>query len=418
MSVLKIQKFVMVFAALAFVGAMPLGLAGQSIVEGPLDKKKVDQKWKRAAWEFDKAWSSVTDEEEAKAWGIAVDEAFKTKKLDQIKKFIDFKPMHGRCVAGITNESFKNGFSQGIVTGTDNLLKQLAGSGGSYVFRGVKNTNFGACALMRMLDANGGCNYHLWRLQKNAAGDVQGIDMYIFLSGETFADTMRRITLLSVPKDDRTFFQKLSGVEQSIAKHQQQMLKLFQATQAGDFEAILAAYDALPNKLKSEKSFMVMRMTAAMQADEAVYLETLEAFQKQYPGDVSAALMGLDLYFIKKQFPKMYDSLDVLTESVGEDAHLEMLRAIALNEEGKLQDAVKVIKHALTLEPKMEKANWTYVELELAQKDFPAVTNALKQIVQRFGYTEFAMEGNEAYAEYIKTPEHEKFQAYLKTVRK
>ena len=114
----------------------------------------------------------------------------------------------------------------------------------------------------------------------------------------------------------------------------------------------------------------------------------------------------------------MYAALDTLEESVGEAAHLEMLRAIGLNEEGKIEKARSVIKHALTLEPKMEKANWTQVEFALGQKDFSGVTTALKQIVERFGYTEFAMEGNEAYADYIKDAEYEKFQAYLSSLKK
>jgi len=384
----------------------------------PRTARQVEKQWERASWEFGNNWKAVSDPAEAKAWGDAVEAAFKSKDLRQVKQFVDFSAMHKRCVQGVTNEAFKEGFSVGIVTGTDNLLQQLAANEGSYVFRGVKNTEFGPCALMRMLDAGGGCNYHLWRLQKNSQGKVQGVDMYILLSGETFADTMRRITLLSVPKDDRTFFQKLSGAEQAIAKHQTQMLAMIQATQSGDSKAVLTAYDELPNKLKTEKSFMIMRMSAAMQVDEALYIETLEDYQKEYPGDASSALMGLDLFFLKKDYPKMYGALDVIEEVVGKDAHLGMLRAIALRDEGDLAKARKAIEVAVTAEPAMEAANWTLVELALEQKDFPAVTKSLKDIVTRFGYTEFAMKGNEAYVDYVKDPEYGKFQAYLKSLKK
>lgn len=387
-------------------------------VESALAQKpgpdQVNQQWTKAGWEFDRGWKPVTDLEQARQWAKAVEKAMKGRDMKTIRSLLDFEPVLKRCAAGITNDAFRKGFIRGVRTGTDQLLAQLSSEKGSYIFRGVRNSEYGAGAIMRMLDGNGGCNYHLWRLQENDQGQVVGVDMYVYLSGESFGDTIRRLTLLSVPKDDRTFFQRLSGTESEITKNQAQMLKIVQGMQQQNFKMTLDGYNQLPPKLKKEKAFMVMRIMAALQVDEDLYVEALDDFQKVFPGDASADLAGIDLFFLKKEFDKMHEAIDRLENAVGRDGHLTMLRGLGYSQEGKMEAAEKALTEAIAIEPGLEGPYWSLVEFGLTNKKFAKVTGTLKKLSQQFGYNQFDLASNQVYAEYLKSAEYQQFKEYLK----
>lgn len=402
--------------AFVFAFSQPNLFAQSTSAEKPRSADEVDRQWKKAGWKFDAGWKPVTNPAVAKVWGVGIEKAMTNGDMTAIKKFIDFDPVLEHCVAGISDEDFRRGFLIGVTQGTEKLLIRLSSKEGSYRYRGVRNTEYGACALLRMLDGNGGCNYHLWRLQKNKRGEVRGVDMYIFLSGESFGDTVRRMTLLSVPKDDRSFLQKLTGTEQTMSKHQGQMMQIMQATQQQNFKSVLTGYDKLPANLKNEKAFMVIRMMAAMQVDDAEYVKALDDFQKQYPGDASADLAGIDLFFLKKQYGKMHEAINRLEKAVGKDAHLGMLRAIGFSQEGKLTEAQSALEEAISIEPGLEGPHWTMVEVCLSNKDFAKVNDTLKKLVTQFGYNEFDFSVSEIYAEYLKSEQYKQFTEFLKTL--
>ena len=409
--------FVSLFIGLS-LGIVSHEVSGQTVA--PQSEKSADEvsrQWKRAGFKFDKGWKPVTDLKVAKAWGEKLDKTIKTRDMGEISKLIDFSPVIEQCVVGITDEAFRKGFLVGINSGTKNVLSQFADENSSYLFRGVRNDEFGACALMRLIDANGACNYHLWRLQQNENNDVVGIDMYVFVSGESFGETMRRITLLSVPKDDRSFFQKLTGTEKTLTKSQGEMLKILEGTQKKDYALILESYAKLPAKLKKVKSIMLMRMMAAMQGDEDEYVKALEDYKKQHPNDVSADLAGIDLYFLKKQYKEMQESIDRLEKAVGEDGHLGMLRGVGYTQEGKFDKAKQSLEKAISIEPELESPYWTLVQLGLTQKDFTLVTETLKKLVDKFGYSEFGFAENDLYAEYVKSDQYKEFDEFLKTAQ-
>lgn len=412
------RAILIVFSVLLVSGILQRDVSGQSqAVQERATPDQVERNWKKSNFKFDVGWNPVTDPETAKSWGMELEKTMKSGDLNAVSKLIDFDPVMMRCVAGVTNEEFRKGFLIGVKQGTGNLLNQLAHENTSYVFRGVRNNEFGACALMRMLDVNGGCNYHIWHLQKNSHGNVVGVDLYVFLSGETFGNTVRRLTLLSVPQDDRSFFQKLTGTEKTISKNQVQMMKIIQGSQQKQFQAVLNAYDQLPSNLKKEKALMVMRILSAFHVDEAAYVKALEEFQTEHPGDASADLAGIDLYFLKKEYDKMDRSLKRLESAVGADGHLSMLRAVAFSQQGKLPEARKELQSAISIEPQLEQPHWTLVEISLAEKNFDLVNDTLKKLANKFGYNEFDFSGNELYAEYVKSEQHHQFREFLKTIK-
>lgn len=389
------------------------GSSQESPVAPGQSENALKQVWEQVGWEFEEGWKPVTDSEAVQKWASAFVQAIKDQNRDKLSELVEFEPLFRRCVSKIANEKFRIGFSSGAKNGGRQLLERLADPAGSYRFLGVHNSEFGPAAMMRMLDANGGCNYHLWRFQHDPLGDIKGVDIYIFLSGESFADTLQRMAMITAPQGKQGFLAKLTGKETVLAKHQGDLINLIHATQIQDFEGALDHYDRLPQQLQTEKAIMLMRILAAMRVTDAEYLLALKDYRKQFPDDASADLASIDYYFLNQQFQQMHEALSRLEKSVGRDAHLLLLHSVAFSGESKFDLARKSTEEAINLEPELESPYWTQVEICLRQQDYDAVNQTLILLTQRFGYREFDFAIEPIYDEYVKTPQHKAFLKYL-----
>jgi hypothetical protein len=396
------------------VFALEAGPAQGQTIANAKPLSEISDYWKKSGWEFEKGWNAVDDVKAVEVWGKKFEQAIASGNIQSPLKMVDFDSSARRSSAGVSSKQFAAGLQRGMQDGLKNIFKQFQTEGTSYAYRGVKQTEFGPAVLMRLLDAGGGCNYHLWQMGRRPDGTLVAIDLYIFITGESFSDTMRRIAIISTPKDDRSFLQRLVGVEKEMANNQRAILELMQAAQKQDFQGILDSHKKLPEKIQNEKFFLIAKMGAASKIDDKEYFASLKALQKHYPNDASANLANIDLFFLQKKYDEMHTCINNLEKTVGKDAHLNMLRAVGFLAQEDASSAMKSIDESLAIEPNLETPYWTRIQIAIQQNNFDEVNVTLKQLVTRFGYNEFAFAGNELYKDYIKSEQHTSFQKFLK----
>jgi hypothetical protein len=191
------------------------------------------------------------------------------------------------ALKGMTNALPQAGVSQQILRSTK--------GGGSYKLLRIRAVDGRLRPLFRLIGSDGGLNYHEYILGRHKDGKVVAEDVYIYLSGEQFSQTMRRVIIPAVATH------QAAGGPGKIASEEVSSLKtcstVSKAMMAGDFKSAVAAYRTLPKKFQEQKPILLVYMQATwhLGADgEADYLASLERFRQLYPDDAAIDLISLD----------------------------------------------------------------------------------------------------------------------------
>src|SRR5690606_14929706 len=130
-------------------------------------------------------------------------------------------------------------------------------------------------------------------------GEVQAVDLYIYISGELFSETLRRFAL--------PLAQMQQNSEAKNAEHLadleriQEMRQLFQS---GRFREVLSSYDKLPEYQKREKVMLLMRQQAAVNVSDAELSRAIEDFRTYHADDPSVMFLSIDYFLVKQEYEK------------------------------------------------------------------------------------------------------------------
>ena len=370
--------------------------------------------WTKKGFKIDSGWKPVTSDESASEFGNAFEAAIKSKNAQQSASLLYMKPLYDRAVDGVSLAAFKKGFAGAWRQATDQLIANMSVEGSQIKFVGVRESPAGPGALMRVLNADGSCVYQLWYLVTDNEGKPRALDAFIFFAGENLSETVRRLALLSVPRDDRTFVEKLTGKELEFSKNQETLLKLLEANSKKDFDGVLAAYNQLPASLQKEKFTMMLKVAATMQmSNDELYVKALEEYQEVFPNDASIDLVSLDLNFLKRRFDKVHESMTRLEQTIGVDGHLRTLRASAYYEEGKIEEAIKYAEKAIAIQEDLDTPHFLLTALYSQQGKFDEAVKVLRKLVTDFEYIEFD-HSDPVFAELLKSKEYAEFERFRK----
>ena len=376
-------------------------------------QEEVAQAWKAAGFELPAGWKPVTDAAAVEAWGNAVSTAAREGDTAALLKSIDFTISYRKAVSGSDNEAIKRTFVAGGTDGTANLLKIYCDPEASFVFRRIESTEFGPCALIRLITPQGAFNFQSWRLLESEQGETIGVDFYSYLGAEALSETAERMFILAVPHEDRSFLQRLFAKNDWKQSDGDQLINLFEAFQRGDNEAMVACYKSMSAEMKDEKFALIVASMAALQVDEELYVRLLEKFRKKFPAEVAADMASIDVYFLKKEFDQMHETIDRIEKVVGEDAHLQLIRAGGYITSKEPEKTIKALRKAIEIEPFYESPYWTLLQTAVTEKKYELATETLKALVINFGYGEFDFDADETYTQYVGSPEFKEFQAFL-----
>ncbi|MGC1471250.1 MAG: hypothetical protein WA775_01550 [Psychroserpens sp.] len=174
--------------------------------------------------------------------------------------------------------------------------------------------------LFRLYSLETGMNYHDYRISKGV-DKLQFCDMYVYLSGEHFSNTIGRMMGYTLP-DDKLTDQDLT-LDNSESKA---LLKAILLNKDAEYEKSYAILDGLKSKLSEEKFILIFKSLVASQIDETKYLKSLEDLIRQFPNDQTIALNEIDYHIYKEDYFEAIQTINALQNET-EDDFLNYLKA-------------------------------------------------------------------------------------------
>jgi len=301
---------------------------------------------------------------------------------------------------------FMQGFGKGFKVGGQ-ITRELGTASGFKLLK-LKPDGPNFLAVFRFYNRDGGLNYHEYLIAPGAAGP-RVLDFYVYITGEWFSETIRRLVLpaiLAAKSRDNL----LNAEDRDFETNLKAMQTITSAIQAGDFELALQRHAQLPETVRKEKVAMLQRITAAEKVGEKEYQEALEAFEKDCPGDPALDLVSLDANINRKQWAAAHQCLDRLAARAGPDAYLDFLHANVHLLEEKYPAALAAAVKAIEAEPALQDPYLTLITVTLKQQDHPATAKALARFEKQFGRIELDLEKEAAYAGFVKSPDFTAWQ--------
>lgn len=331
--------------------------------------------------------------------------------------------MVDRALQGLSSPENPNEFIEGIRAAGSHSKAQLPNTlgaqvkqGGSYKFLRIRSGPEGKRLLFRLLGTNGGVNYHEIMLG-HQEGKVVGTDIYIYMSGETMPETIRRMAILGATKGDSDLGKRLRATEKGFSTYTLDSMAMISALQEQRFEDCLTAYKRLSPTAQKEKAFMLLRVLAAQKINEKEQVAAIDAFRKTFPTDACVDLIAIDSFFLKQDFAGARECIERVDKAVGGDPYLHVLRANSYLNEAKFDDADREARVALDGDASLTSALWVLVSISLNKREFADTAKLLGKLERehRLDLTNLAMDA--AYAEFVKSPEYEKWQSEKSSTR-
>ncbi len=303
----------------------------------------------------------VTDAE-ARQFSDRLLTALRTGNTATLNTLLDMDALSSTATAGMgLSDKDRNDFLGGMrdslnqSTGfSGQLIASVAGGGSSDLLR-IVEVDGRKRARIRMIHPNNtGVGYVDFVLGHNAAGQALAQDMYLFYSGELFSLTLHRLAVQGFASQNRSFLDRLKGVDNDFAKHLTDLHTITQDLASGNASAGIQVYNGLPDTLKADKMMKLIHIRLAQKMGDAEYERALGDFRASFPNDSASALLSVDYYLLKKQYSKALSALDVLDKALGGDPYLDVQRTGVygyMQDRSKAQAAIKRAVSAMPDDP-------------------------------------------------------------------
>jgi tetratricopeptide (TPR) repeat protein len=194
-----------------------------------------------------------------------------------------------------------------------------------------------------------------------------------------------------------------------MAEGLENVKRMSDLTQQGQFEEALKLAAKMPDDLKKQKIVLVVRGVAASNVGESEFLAVIDDFRKHYPDDAALDLMSIDYFLNQKKHDKALTSIDRVDEAVGGDAYLDVMRAGIYAEMGDFDEALKTARRATEREEDLADAQWSIVTISLKKKDYDLTAETLNTLTKKFGIGLPDLATVEEYAGFVQSPQYKKW---------
>ena len=304
-------------------------------------------------------------------------------------------------------------FQSAIPTINRRILAELERQNGKAVFLRVHEFDGMRGPLIRK-SLGDGYNYVLLlpvRTARTERGARIG-DMYYATSGELLSASIGiAAKLMTSPSE--TFLGKLFGaneVDRELASRFQEVGRLREQNKLREAFDLL---DQLQGNTRNHRLIVMNTIQLASQLDDDLYREELRRLAKHHKDDPRAAFTLLDHYFYENDLDSAMSIIDLMEQSYGEDAVLNIMRANVESARNRNDTALGFANTAVRLEPGNEDAQWTLLTLLVESEMFVESVQVLQLLESEFGYI-FARENFEAEALYTDFVKSEEFAKWIK----
>jgi tetratricopeptide (TPR) repeat protein len=325
-----------------------------------------------------------------------------------MNRMIDWELLLNTATANVdVPEKSRQEFIQGALQSitSNSYAQQVAKAimeGGALSLIRIHDVDGEKRALFRMTHPDTGLNYHDFVLAKVDGENVRAVDIYVFVSSEKMSATMRRLYLTAAAGLNRSLIEKLRGVENDFVKHSEKFQSMSQNLQNGNHQAVINLYDSLPASLKKEKVTMLMRLQAASNLGDDLYIQTINDFRQAHPNDPTLDLISTDRYILAEEFDEALGCIDRLDDIV-EDPYLNALRSQLLVAKGDLAAARKAAEQAVNDLPEFVDAYWAMIAVTLEERDFDETVRWMTEMEKKFQLAWSDLTTLPEYAEFTKS---------------
>nr|WP_321222377.1 hypothetical protein [uncultured Psychroserpens sp.] len=239
-------------------------------------------------------------------------------------------------------------------------------------------------ALFRLYSSDVGMNYHDYRIV-NIDGELQFSDMYIYLVGEHFTDTIGRVMQYTMPKD--------SIVEEKNPE-KKELLKAILLNKSGDYKKAYKILNGFKSELSNEKFLLIFKILVSMQLDEDKYLASLEDLIEAFPDDPTIALNRVDYHLYKENYIEAIQVINQLQNET-EDDFLNFMKAGIAFEDKNYDLALNLYTYTIENYPDFFEGQVGYLSTLVLMKNYTDTSKYLDTLIEE-GYDK------EALIEYIE----------------
>jgi len=239
--------------------------------------------------------------------------------------------------------------------------------------------------LIFRLYSDEGINYHEYHLLFDKDNKPKIGDIYVYLTGELYSETLSRIYYPSAQQyikknnlDEETkklisSYETLGIVFNLINKD-----KLFQAW---------ILYNTIPEEVREKKIFLIaeLRMLTP-ENNEEKYSEVLKRFNDLHPSNPSYYLLGIDMYIYEKKYSKSLEMVDNL-EAMTNDDFLNLHRGNLYYLMEDYPNAEKAFQILTTNYPSFEDGFTSLLLLYNLTRNFKSAIEVLDILISKFEFT-------------------------------
>lgn len=200
-------------------------------------------------------------------------------------------------------------------------------------------------------------------------------DVHLALSGERLSSTLRRVFLTLAPAS-----------ADAPTQQERDDLRAFRdfavAARAGEPAEILRRYDALPERLRTARDPMLLRVLAASRrpATAGLAIEAAGEFRRRFGDEPAIDLMLMSPLVDRGEWAAAEACVDRVDDWTGGDAMLDGIRATIRRQAGDPAAARRLALGALKREPDLIEAAQCLIVLAVDQGDFAGARRLLTAI--------------------------------------
>jgi len=229
-------------------------------------------------------------------------------------------------------------------------------------------------------------DYHEYDLRLDEKGRMFIVDWTDYLDGESFSEGMGIYLVAAMP--GKPAMRKLLDFRNVSEAELFQFGELLKAMRDRKLDRYLEILGGLPEKLQRQRIVVESTVHLARSLRKRrPMLDGLKTMATYYPDEPLYSLMLLDHYLPARKYQEATEALLRAYRKIGfDDAAMEArLSAVALVM-GNTQDALAYAERALQLEPGLQLAWWSALNVRATLADYPGCIGALKVLEDDFKY--------------------------------
>jgi hypothetical protein len=220
-------------------------------------------------------------------------------------------------------KGFAKGVSQKITIGTQ-IVNELSDHDSFEFIKYYEKNNRHHLVFRLFTDKDGSLNYQDYELIKTK-DRCRIADMYIYMTGETLAETMRNMYISLYPA---TVGEPELSESEKVADLGK-IKEIRKLMNTGKIEEAKKMYDGLPDYIRQTKTVAVLHVLLASNLSLDEYTKAINDFKERFPNDPGMPLMLIDGYYLQKDYAGALAAINSLDSQINKDPLLDYHRYLS-----------------------------------------------------------------------------------------